>query len=294
MTGLEQSAILVSYSASTWGGTAPCEAARLDIQEKRGNADGTTRTHVYLVDEAEIKKNESAFNAAYLFYRANTIPWETKRGGARLLPGANYQRFKAGIETLTAAAQDRADEFSANYPRLKGEYEAKLNGLAATIDPKYYPRPEDMRNQFNITVSYSPLPLSPESLTLKFLGRDEFDRLRAQIAGAWEKQEAAAMGDLYKRLAQTVAHMATTLANPDKVFRDSMVDNLTELADLIPALNFKNDPELAELAEIARGKLVIDPVILRQDLIVRGQIAGEAGALLAKITGAGARYIDLT
>jgi hypothetical protein len=151
-----------------------------------------------------------------------------------------------------------------------------------------------MRSQFSITVNFSPLPLSPESLTLKFLGAAEFEKLQSQIAGAWEKQEAAAMGDLYKRLAQTVAHMATTLANPDKVFRDSMVDNLTELADLIPALNFKKDPELAELAEIARGKLVIDPETLRKDLIVRGQIAGEAGALLAKITGAGARFIDLS
>ena len=67
-----------------------------------------------------------------------------------------------------------------------------------------------------------------------------------------------------------------------------------ELADLIPALNFAGDPELEQLATAARDRLAnINPETLRNDLKIRGQIAGEAGALLAQITGAGGRYIDM-
>jgi hypothetical protein len=38
----------------------------------------------------------------------------------------------------------------------------------------------------------------------------------------------------------------------------------------------------------------IDPETLRRDMMIRGQVAGEAGALLKQITGAGSRFIDLS
>lgn len=292
MEGLEERAVLINFSKSMWTGEAPDKKADADIREKRGNATGTTKTTKYLVDEAELKKNAKAYNAVYMFFLENTTPWETKRGGARLLPGGNYGRFWEGINSLIRAANERADEFTEIYPQLIEDYRPKLNGL---FDPRNYPAAEMIRGRFAITVSECPLPISPESLTLKFMGADKLRELRERLANSWNAQEAAAIGDLYKRLAQAVGHIANTLADPTKVFRDSLVNNVAELADLIPALNFRDDPELAELAELARGKLAnIDPETLRQDMKVRGQIAGEAGELLAKITGAGARFIDLS
>ena len=54
--------------------------------------------------------------------------------------------------------------------------------------------------------------------------------------------------------------MAEKLANPDAVFRDSLVNNLVELVDLIPARNFTADPELDQLARATRDKLAnLDP-----------------------------------
>lgn len=290
--GLEQRAILVSYAARTWTGEAPDKKAGRAIAEKHGNAAGTTRTTKTLVDPVELKKNSKAGNAAYMWYRENTLPWEERRGGARLLPGANYDRFKAGLDELIQAAADRAEEFSLIYPRLVEDYRPQLNGL---YDPANYPDPEKIREEFSITVNYSPLPISPGSLVLKFLGREELNTLKEQIGGQWEAQERAATGDLYKRLALYVGHMADKLGTPDAVFRDSLVTNLSDLCDLIPSLNFTADPELTQLADATRAKLAgIDPQKLRDDLKIRGQIAGEAGKLLAQITGAGSRFIDLS
>ena len=290
--GLEKSAVLVSFTASRWTGEAPDKKADRDIQEKRGNKTGTTKTTKYLVDEAELKANSKAFSAAYNHYIENTTPWEDRRGGARLLPGANYDRFKAGLDRLVAAAYGRAAEFADIYPRLVETARADLNGL---YDPANYPDPAAIRGKFSITVGFSPLPLSPESLTLKFLGREEFDDLKGKIAGQWAAQENAAIGDLYRRMVEKVGHMARTLADPDAKFRDSLVNNLVELADLIPALNFKGDADLDALTVAMRDRLTgIDPETLRRDMMVRGQVAGEAGKLLQQITGAGSRFIDLS
>ncbi len=100
MEGLEQRAILVSFSARSWTGEAPDKKAGKAIAEKHGNILSATRTTKTLVEPAELRANSKAFNAAYTFYRENTLPWENRRGGARLLPGANYDRFKTGLDEL--------------------------------------------------------------------------------------------------------------------------------------------------------------------------------------------------
>jgi hypothetical protein len=50
----------------------------------------------------------------------------------------------------------------------------------------------------------------------------------------------------------------------DTVFCDSLVNNMVELVDLIPALNFAADPELDQLAQATRDKLAnLDPETLQ-------------------------------
>jgi hypothetical protein len=300
--GLEQRALLVSLEKSCWPGQIADKDADASIRKDKGNKEGTTKTTKWLVAEPEIKKVHKAFNAIYLFFTENTLPWEEKRGGARLANGPVYQRLMEAINTDTSQGQElgylvraayaAARDFAEKYPELKEAARADLNGL---WQEKNYPPLNQILDYFKVKVTTNLLPLSPESLTLKFLGNDELTKLKEKLAGAWERSETAAMADLYKRLAETVGHVARKLADPKAIFRDTLVTNVQELADLIPQLNFKNDPELAELAELARGKLAnIDPEVLRTDLKVRGQIAGEAGELLRKITGAGGRFIDLS
>jgi hypothetical protein len=290
--GLEQKAVLVYFTASTWAGRVRDTKPDADIREKQGNEEGTTETKKWLVAQEEIKKNEKAFNACYLFFKENTIPWDDRRGGGRLLPGGNYDRFWEGFNELKERAERRADEFAAKYPELIEAYREKLNGL---YDPLNYPPAEIIRGKFSVSVTEGLLPLSPQSLTLKFMGAEKLGALKERLENSWTAQENAAIGDLYRRLAQAVGHMARTLADPEAKFKDSLVNNIEELCELIPALNFRDDPELTELAELAKGKLAAIPAeVLRTKLTVRGQIAGEAGELLTKITGAGGRFIDLS
>ena len=300
--GLEQRALLVSFAKSAWPGVAPDKEADKDIMAARGNKAGTTKTQKWLVDENEIKKVHKAFNAVYLFWVENTTPWELKRGGARLANGPIYRRLMDAINTDTSEGQElgyliraayaAADDFEAIYPRLVEEAKADLNGL---YNAKNYPSAQAIRGCFSISVTDAPLPLSPESLTLRFMGRDDLDRLKARLEGGYKASEAAAMGDLFKRLAAAVKHAAEKLSDPKAIFRDSLVENISELAELIPQLNFKGDPELDALAKEAARRLAgIDPETLRNDLKVRGRVAGEAGELLGAITGAGARFIDMS
>jgi hypothetical protein len=290
---LEQEAVLVTFASSQWPGVVGDQRGRQAISEKYGNEPKAMKpTEKYLVDPEEISKNMATFAAARTWYYEQTLPWEKRRGGARLLPGTNYQTFKEGMDRLINAVWERVDEFCISYPQLKAEWVPKLNGLHQAKD---YPSVDAIRGQFNLTVTYSPLPLSPASLTLKFLGQAEFEALRETIAGQFQEQGDLATGDLYKRLFEAVKRMAERLSDPEAIFRDTLVGNLTEITDLIPRLNFNQDRELDALAVQVKADLAdLDPEILRTDLKTRKRTASQAGKLMETIAGAAGRFIDLS
>ncbi len=289
---LEQEAVLVTYSSRQWPGRKQTKEGNKAISEKFGNDENATKTTKYLIDPEELSKTAKYFSAAYSFYREMTLPWQDTKGAARFLPGKNYPAFKEGIDALIDAAMNRAEEFCQDYPRLIEEYRPRLRGI---YNPADYPTPDRIRAEFAINITPQPLPMSPASLTLKFLGADELRKMREDLAGQWERQENNAMADLYRRLMEPVKAMADRLADPDAKFKNSLVDNLTEIADLLPDLNFKDDPELDRLTQEIKNKLTtIDPETLRINKRVRAQVAGEAVNILEQITGAGARFIDLT
>lgn len=286
---LEQEAVLVYYASRKWPGVKGAKEADEALQEKLGTAKGSTRTTKYLVDPDELSENSKFFNAAYSFFKSNTLPWQDGRGAPRLLTGKRYAFFKDGMDALIQAAMDRADEFTKKYPSLIEQWRPRLSGI---FDLNDYPANFEIRDHFTINVRAVPLPLSPASLTLRFLGADELRAMKADLENQWREQEKIAMADLYNRLLEPVAAMVERLSDPEKRFKNSLVDNLSEVCNLLPELNFTDDPELDALVNTIRDKLTkIDPDTLRINKRVRKQVADEASSILEKITGVSGRYI---
>jgi hypothetical protein len=79
--------------------------------------------------------------------------------------------------------------------------------------------------------------------------------------------------------------MADTLSIPDKIFRDSLVTNVRELCDILPALNIANDPALTDLTADIEDRLAsLSPSALRTQPSTRESAALDAAALLDSIT----------
>ena len=77
-------------------------------------------------------------------------------------------------------------------------------------------------------------------------------------------------------------------ANPDsakaKIFRDSTIENIRKICELVPMLNITNDPFIARMAkEVAEGFSQVDPDTLRKDLEVRAKVVSNAKGMLAKL-----------
>ena len=93
------------------------------------------------------------------------------------------------------------------------------------------------------------------------------------------------MKEPFKRLHEVVRKMATTLADSDAIFRDSLVTNVEELLETLPKLNLTNDQVLTDMCTEIQQELVVTPDILRANKNVRSDIAAKAAAIQANLAG---------
>lgn len=87
---------------------------------------------------------------------------------------------------------------------------------------------------------------------------------------------------------EVVGHMAEKLkeykVQPGKYFADSLVKNVRELAELLPAFNLTNDPKLTRLTKrIVKELCAEDASVLRKDDDVRKSVAKSADDILADV-----------
>ena len=99
-------------------------------------------------------------------------------------------------------------------------------------------------------------------------------------------REAEAMKDLFVRLNTVIEHFAEKLSDKEAIFRDSLVENVIELVNLLPKLNVVGDADLESLRKETQKKLcAYEPDTLRKDAKVRDKAAGDAKAILDKMAG---------
>jgi hypothetical protein len=103
-----------------------------------------------------------------------------------------------------------------------------------------------------------------------------------------------AMRDSVTRVVETVGHMATRLRayrpaerrgdRTEGAFRNSLVDNVRELARLLPAFNLTGDPILADISDRINAELcAYEADDLRGDETTRHLIASRAESILADV-----------
>jgi hypothetical protein len=184
------------------------------------------------------------------------------------------QKFQQGFNRLSA---DLAD----NFP---GYVAAARTTLGKMFDPKDYPTPADILAKHVFGVKIDPIP-DADDFRVK-LPEAELTRLRREIHERTEIAMAEANRDMWQRVAEIVGHMADKLADPDGKFKDTLVTNVSELADIIGDLNVAEDPELYEMAGELKEKVAgLDPELLRKDHSLRAAAARTAEDITAKAMG---------
>ena len=273
---LNEKAMLVYLNIGFWTARKYDKKISQEI-EAQYNTDDAGRYNKILIAKEHLANIQKTISAARTFHYDNTLPWSDQ--GGRLLPSANYFNYVKSIQSFKDDFEREVTNFLKVYPSLKDEAKQRLNGM---FDEEDYPDAATLETKFAIKSMILPVPEADDFRVN--LTDDEVDSIRTSIREQVQDSTQAGMKDLWQRLFKVVDHMVERLSDPDNKFKNTLIENITDLCDLLPKLNITADPELDEAVQEIKTKLTAnDSQTLRDNDVVRSNTAAEAQKIMNKM-----------
>jgi len=276
MSTIADKAMLINLSISVWTARKHDKRADKTVNDAFNATDSGRFSKVLIAEEA-IKAVQATATTARTFHYTHTLPWLDD--GWRLLPAKEFPEYSAEVRRLDAAFELSVDTFKANYDALVQDAKLRLNGL---FNPADYPK--SISAKFGFETNIRPVPVAGDFRVS--LRSDETEAIQAAIEQRTQAALAAAHADLYRRLAEAIGHFADKMDTQNAIFRDSIIENLRELCELLPRLDITNDPTLNKIRREVEGKLLIHaPGDLRQNEAERASAGRDAAEILKAMEG---------
>jgi hypothetical protein len=273
---INEKGMLIYLNIAFWTARKYDKKISKEVENTYG-ADEAGRYNKILIAKEHLSNIQKIISAARTFHYENTLPWSDN--GGRLLPSANYFGYVKAIQCFKDDFEREVINFLRVYPDLKDEAKQRLNGMFLEED---YPDVYTLESKFNIKSIILPVPEADDFRVN--LTAYEVDSIKESLEEQVKKSTESAMNDLWKRLFKVVSHMSERLSDPDNKFKNTLVENIEDLCELLPKLNITKDPELDTALGEIRSKLTMnDPQTLRDNSIIRNKTAIEAQKIMNKM-----------
>ncbi len=289
VSALQATSMLAAIRIKRLGlGRADREASK-EAAERHGARADATRLTVNRLAGADHYHQQLAKlqNTAREAFNAVTLAWGDGDGW-RLLPNANFNRVLRDMQPITEQMRQVKAEMAANVDSIIAAAAQGVGRL--NVKP---PTADEILSGYSMEFVFQPLP---DGSRFKGLPEATVQALTAHIISktraSWESAQSEAMG----RVAEALDHLVERLtAYQDRmerqargeevgrqgVFNDTLITNVAELAQLLPAFNAVNDPRLAALSErLASLCNGVDGDTLRKDQKARDQAMQQARDML--------------
>jgi hypothetical protein len=280
-SGLSSRAMLVDLNLRQWAAGKTDREVSREVAERHGSEDGMGHFYKNLFRSGALSKVRTAFARAADEHRKRTLPWLDN--GSRVLTNAGYLGYMAAMRKAKLDIEAALEEFYRDYPRLKDEARAALNGLYRDDD---YPTLAGVKSKFGIETIVMPLPTGGDFRVA--LGDDEVAKIRssydAMVASRVAQAEREKMKEVQEGMRRVIARMR---GDEDAAgMRDGMFSGLVELADLLPTLNIAGNDRIDALAARLKTVTKFSPATLKVSeaartttLAAAEEVAAEAAAI---------------
>ena len=212
-----------------------------------------------------------------------------------MLPVKLFAEYKEQMSLFKAEHESAVNNFLTLWQRHREELlEEEKQRLGDTFDPGDYPTRDQMERKFGFYSAYMPFP-SHANDPLSSAVADGVAELQEQLEIQHSEALKASNQALLGRVFQAVQHMADKLeeytpaeqgTRAKGIFRDSLIDNVRELARIVPEMDLGGSELLADIIDDINGKLVkYDAEDLREDDNARAIVAKSAKAIAEKVNG---------
>lgn len=250
-----QRAVIASFSSGQWR-TVRRHAAETKAENARHGLTDEARVDIKICADPALEEASRLIAAARADHYRLTAPAADR--GMRLLPGTRQLEHSSVMQAHGVAFRAAVADFVGRYQQLADEAPHRLKALYVAA---HWPDAQRVRDSFSLSVRYLPVPS---------LGQwDE-----------WLTESASAAADEVKeRIGKALRAYAEKLADGEKIFRDSLVGNLAEIADLAVDLNIGGDAGIGQLIAETRQLASVDADTLREDKTQRAAAAARAADL---------------
>jgi hypothetical protein len=209
------------------------------------------------------------------FLDRQTLPWYAD--GTRILSSMYYLEFTQQFSKRKQEYDEAVNEFLNKYDSLKLDAQRRLGDL---FNDWEYPSVETLRHSFACEINYLPVPdVTDFRVELSEIEKQRFIDTMHQV-------ETDAKAEVYNRLKEVISKAASKLSEPDAIFRDSLINNINEMLNLVPALNVTEDQDLNRIRdEIYSFTSTISPDVCRDVKIVRETTAKQLSEIVDKMSG---------
>ena len=281
--GLDEKAVLVQVKRRMYS------PYKLDTEESRAYGAGNVNKHLFEGRNNRVKEAISAYTAVYSFVKDNTVPWTT---GVELLNIDHYMEFTSGLRQLIDNANAAVDdlyrnwdyEVQADLKRLQDIAYAK--GKPNLANPSDYPSADEMYSRFGIEVRYMPVPTTGDFR----VGISDEDKasLQKQLEDAETNASKHVLTQMIEPLQRAVKKLTVKIGDDGSVFRDSLIDNIVDVANRMAKINISDDPiiheRIKDLQSLAHT-YANNKDVLRNSQTVREKAATQIDDLMSKMAG---------
>lgn len=203
--------------------------------------------------------------------------------GVQAIRSEGYFDYAAWWNTQEAEYHALVSVFVAEYPSLMAKAAKALSTMWRAED---YPPAHDIASKFGISVNVFPLPSGTQfEAFVSTLGEDVVEELSANMREQQQRMIEEAMREAWTRLYDAVRKMhekcVVPAGDPGSVFRDSMVENLLRLTEVLPVLNLTDDPTLTGMVDQVRREIACySAEALRNDPGARVDAANKAAEIM--------------
>lgn len=284
-TSVNDKAMLARLSISRWGASKHDKSISEQVAQQHQAKPEMGRYTKRLVAKETLEEIRQIATQARHHHYEHTLPWLDD--GARILPAASYFDYMNEQNSLKAKFDHAVDDFARVYPQVVDDARLSLGGL---FDHADYPDQSDISEKFSMEIDIVQLP-SAEDFRVN-ISADEQEKIRSAIQERVDQGVEGAIKSVWDRVHDAAQRMMERLENysvdtDGKVqgtFRDSLVGNIRDLVDVLPALNITNSNALEDMRNRLEQDLCqIDAQTLRDDPDARKKVAKAAAQIVEDI-----------
>lgn len=254
---LDERAILVALKIGLPTMTRRDKTATEDVERVHNKRD-LGRFNKDLINKSYLTTIKSIESKARAYLYAMTVPWGDD--DSRLLAVRRHMEFVQQMDAHAAAFEAEAATVIAKWDEIVDEARHRLGGL---FDQNQYPTAATLPHKFRFRIGYTPVPVGNDIRVA--LDATQLAEMKARIDEDSKAALQATCSDVWARLYEKVDHMAQRLSDPKGRVHETVVSSLGDLCDILPDLNFMDDPRLNKAIALVKERLIVPVSSLRDD-----------------------------